>query len=105
MNRQEGWALVRLALPQASPAASAVMREWERGRRQSEASAWRYALADQAAEEMLAAAPQRREERWSPPVADEEPDPRTVALARARMRARLEKASRRPEPNPADRSE
>lgn len=105
MNRREGWAMVRQALAQASPAASAVMRERERRRQQQRESAWRYELADQAADEVLATAPQLREEHWSPPVADEEPEPRSVALARARMRARGWKAARRLGTDAAERTE
>lgn len=93
-DSQEAWAaLARSALVRASPAAAKAVRE-QRRRGQVAADGWRWERADKAA--LAAIETGRLVEEWTPPNEEEgeRVDARVLALARARTRARWERARR-----------
>ncbi|NRQ31238.1 hypothetical protein HII36_05225 [Nonomuraea sp. NN258] len=89
----------RKLLARSSPGAARAMRvrELESARPGREVGEWWWKWVDEQAEEAVAALP-RLVEAVSPEpereVVDEEAERRRVALARARMRARLERTDR-----------
>ncbi|GGS84636.1 hypothetical protein GCM10010156_49090 [Planobispora rosea] len=91
----EAAAHARQILAEASPRAAAVIRQRSAEQRQgrNEQDARRWADIETRAAAAIEHAP-RLQESWMPPIDDEQADARQRNLARARARARQERAQR-----------